>query len=175
MIRMLPLAAMVMLAFIPDLVSAQVDRARGDIYEDFTRSYNETVQNAKNENRDAAIRSLLENAQKLTGMLQVTGDAPGKLNDGNLRDLANDAQKFLESMGKYRDKSVALMERLKRGGEDYRSELSSFEDSNRELKERFNTLWAALQREGEKLQREGEDLAKKTKGLKAVCERGCGL
>jgi len=168
MIRIIPLLVLAMLAFIPDSASAQIDRARGEVYADFTNTYNVVVQSARNENRDTAIRALLENSQKLTGMLQVAGDAPGKLNDGDLRELASDAQKFVDSMGKYRDRSSSLMEKLKRGGEDYRSELSSFEEAFNELKERFNTLWGNVQREG-------QALARKSKGLKAVCERDCGL
>jgi deoxyribodipyrimidine photolyase len=153
--------AMLLLALtsIPLSVSAQIDRARGEVYADFTRYYNEMVKYAEDEKRDEALKSSDDMAKALQGMFDVSKDAPSRLNDAGLRDLGSQAQAFLDAIQSFRNRGSNFQDKLKRVGESYSSELSDLKSAFDKLRETFNVLWGNLQRAGQ--------------GVKAVCERGC--
>lgn len=150
---------LLLVALTATAASAQIDRARADPYADFTRYFNDMVKYAEQKDRDAALRSSDDMARALNAMFDFSKDAPGRLNDGNLRDLGSQAQAFLDSISDFRNRGSYLQDKLKRTGEDYSSELSNIKSSYENLKEKFNVIWGNLQLAG--------------RALKAACMQGC--
>jgi hypothetical protein len=140
-------------------VSAQIDQARGTPHEDFIRYFNETVKYAEQKDRDSALQASDELRKALGKINGYSVDVPGRLNDGNLRDLGSQAQEFLEAIKNFRERLQSLQDKLKRTGEDYSSELSNLKSSNDTFKEKFNKIWGGLLDAG--------------KALKAACGSGC--
>lgn len=140
-------------------VSAQIDRARADPYADFTRYFNDTVKYAEQQNRDGALQSSDEMAKALNAMFDFSKDVPGRLNDGNLRELGSQAQEFLDAIQNFRNKGSNLQDKLKKTGESYSSEVSDLKSSYETLKDKFNVIWGNLQLAG--------------KALKAARMQGC--
>ena len=139
--------------------SAQIDRARADPYSDFTRYFNDTVKYAEQKDRDGALQASDDMAKALNAMFDFSKDAPGNLKDGNLRELGDQAQAFLDAIQDFRNDGSRLQDKLKRTQEDYSSELSSLKSSYDKLKDKFNIIWGNLQLAG--------------KALKAACMQGC--
>jgi hypothetical protein len=139
--------------------SAQLDQARGGPYGDFTSKFNDMVRYAEQKDRDAALSASDEMARALNSMFDYSKDVPGRLNDGGLRELASQAQAFMDSIQEFRNRGSALQDKLKRTGEDYSSELSNIKSAMDSLKEKFNTIWGNLQLAG--------------RALKAACSSGC--
>lgn len=139
--------------------SAQIDRARDAPYADFTRYFNDTIKYAEQQNRDGALQSSNEMAKALNVMFDFSKDAPGRLNDGSLRELGSQAQEFLDAIQNFRNKGSNLQDKLKRTGESYSSEVSDLKSSYETLKEKFNVIWGNLQLAG--------------RALKSVCMQGC--
>src|SRR5262245_25647018 len=105
-------------------VFAQIDRARDAPYADFIRYHNDVVKYAEQKDRDGALKASADLRKGLGAMFGFSQDVPKYLNDGNLRELASQAQSFLDTMKDYSGKLNSLEEKLKRTGEDYSSELS---------------------------------------------------
>ena len=139
--------------------SAQIDRARADPYADLTRYYNDMLKYADSKDRDDALKSSDDLRKALGAMIGFSIDVPGRLSDGNLRDLASQAQAFVDSMKDFSSRLQNLQDKLKSTGEDYSSEVSSLKSSYDTLKEKFNVIWGNLQLAG--------------KALKAACMQGC--
>jgi len=146
--------------------SAQIDRARDAPFGDFTSYFNTTVKYAEEKNRDAALNASNDMAKALNAIFDFSKDAPGRLNDGNLRELGSQAQAFLDAISDFRNRGSYLQDKLKRTGEDYSSELSYLKSSYNALKEKFNVLWGNLQTKG-------LELSKQYAALKAACMVGC--
>jgi len=146
---------LLILAVHASVAAAQIDRARAEPYADFFRYYSETVKFAEQKDRDAALRSSDDMAKALNAMFDFSKDAPGKLNDANLRDLGSQAQAFLDAIQDFRNRGSSLQDKLKRTGEDYSSELGNLKSAYDTLKDRFNSIYEALVRAGP--------------GLKAAC------
>ncbi|MEW6128781.1 MAG: hypothetical protein AB1757_17220 [Acidobacteriota bacterium] len=141
-------------------VSAQLDRARADPYADFKRYYDDTVKYAEQKDRDSALKASNDLRERaLAAISGLSQDAPSRLNDGNLRDLANQAQAFIEAIRDFSGRLQNLQDKLKRTGEDYSSEVSSLKSSYDNFNEKFNIIWTNLQLAG--------------RALKAACMQGC--
>lgn len=140
-------------------VPAQIDRARDAPYSDLNRYFDETVKAAEQKDRDGALRASSDMRKALGAIFGFSQDAPSRLNDGNLRELASQAQAFVEVTKDLSGKLQNLEDKLKRTGEDYSSELSSLKSSHSAFKESFNVIWGNLQLAG--------------KALKAACMQGC--
>lgn len=143
---LLPLAALSASA-----VSAQIDRARAEPYSDLINYYNDTVKNAESKDRDSALKSADDMRKALGAVFAFSQDAPNRLNDGNLRDLASQAQAFVDATKDLSGRLQNLQEKLQRTGEDYSSELSSLKSSYDNFKDKFNVIWENLQRAGKAL------------------------
>ena len=139
--------------------SAQIDRARAEPYADLIRYYNDMLKYAEAKNRDDALKSSDDLRKALGAMVAFSVDVPGKLSDGNLRDLASQAQAFLDSLKDFSGRLQNLQDKLRRTGEDYSSEVSSLKSSYDTMKDKFNTVFSNLVLAG--------------KALKAACMAGC--
>jgi len=150
---------LLLVALAATAATAQIDRARADPYADFTRYFNDTVKYAEQKDRDNALKASDDMARALNAMFDFSKDAPSNLKDGNLRDLGDQAQAFLDAIQAFRNDGSRLQDKLKRTQEDFSSELSSLKGSYDKVKEKFNTIWGNLQLAG--------------KALKAACMQGC--
>lgn len=124
---------------------AQIDQARADPYGEFIRYYNETVKYAEDEKLAAAMNSTLLMAKALTTIYEKTGALPDQLEKGNLEDLAEQAEEFLESIQEFRNCATRFLEKIKITGQSYSSELSAMEDAYDELKEKFNLVYGNIE------------------------------
>jgi len=155
-------------------LAAQIDRARGGNSEpadgspwgQFYKYYRETVTYADQNNRDAALQSSNEMAKALNAVFDFTKDIPSRLNANNLRDLGSRSEEFLAAIRQFRDSESSLQDKLKRGGESYSSELSSFRNAFATLNAKFIGLWGGFQDAG-------KDIGGKYEAIKATCMVGC--
>src|SRR5689334_3235609 len=122
-------------------VSAQIDRARAEPYSDLNRYLEETVKAAEQKDRDGALRAASDMRKALGAINGFSVDVPSRLNDGNLRDLASQAQTFIEAIKDLSSKLQNMEDKLKRTGEDYSSELSGLKSSHSTFKEKFDVIW----------------------------------
>src|SRR5262249_51771673 len=116
-------------------------RARAEPYSDLTKYYNDMVKYAESKDRDSALKSADDMRKALGAVFGFSQDAPSRLTDGNLRDLAGRAQTFVDATKDLSGRLQNLQEKLKRTGEDYSSELSSLKDSYGNFKEKFNIIY----------------------------------
>jgi cell shape-determining protein MreC len=98
-------------------------------------------------------------------VIQLYG-IPRKLHDQNLRALGDETEDFLNDLGEFRNKGSRLQEKLKKVGEDYRSELSALKSEYSKVKKLFDDLWVSFRKTG-------KDIGGKYKALKETCTRGC--
>ena len=147
-------------------VFAQVDRARGEPFADFTKYYNQVVSSAEQNQRDKALEAMTDMGKALNAIFDFSKDAPGKLKEGNLPELGSKAEEFLRSINDFRDKGSSLLNKVRAVGESYSSELSAFKSANETLRSKFNSLW-------EGLQTSGKDVSAKYEAIKATCMVGC--
>ena len=140
-------AFLMVMAFGSSLI-AQVDRARDEPHRDLKKYYEETVKYVEQGNRDAARQSIADLTKTARAILQLSEDVPSRLNDGNLRDLASKAQQFVESDKKLIERLQQLYAKVEKVGESMSSELSSMKSEYETFTNKFNELWADLQRAG---------------------------
>jgi|KBSSwiStaDraftv2_1062776.scaffolds.fasta_scaffold236823_2 hypothetical protein len=127
---------------------AQIDRARDEPHRDLKKYYDETVKNVESNNRDAARQSIADLTKAARAIQDFSKDAPGKLSDGNLRDLASKAKDFVDSNQRLIERLQQLYDKVGKVGESPSSELSSMKSEYDNFLSKFNDVWADLQRAG---------------------------
>ncbi|HEX8843306.1 MAG TPA: hypothetical protein VF791_01490 [Pyrinomonadaceae bacterium] len=150
---------LLLVAITATVASAQIDRARDAPFADLIRYFNDTVKYAEQKDRDSALQASNDMRKALGAIFAFSQDAPGRLNDGNLRDLGSQAQAFVDATKDLSGRLESLQDKLKRTGEDYSSELSNLKSSYETFKDKFNVIWGNLQLAG--------------RALKAACMSGC--
>ena len=145
---------------------AQIDRARDGPWPDFAKYYSEAATYGDQNQRDAAVKSMQDMSKALDAVEEFTDDIPSRLNASNLRDLAAEAQEFLNAIKDFRGKASSLQQKLGTADESLSSDLSAFRSAWDVVNAKYTALWVSFQNTG-------KDIGGKYEALKATCTGGC--
>ena len=127
----------------------QIDRAHGDIYNNFKGKFATAFKYAEDGEQKKAIGMFLEMAKDMDELLGYCRDVPDKLNDGNMRDLAAKTKLFRDELDKkFRELLKKLVEKLNYTTADYRSELSDLRSQYSVVNADFQEVWSDFLRLG---------------------------
>jgi hypothetical protein len=136
--------------------SAQFDRMKAEPLQQIRRNVEATVKalESSTADRDGATEALLQVAKSITFSLEVTRDVPGWLNDGGLPNEAAKVKDLLDALGSLRDRGVSLHDKVKRVGESFSSELSSYKSAFSDVERRYADANEAMLRAAGRINKE---------------------
>lgn len=136
--------------------SAQFDRVKAEPLRDIRSNVEATVSalEASTPDRDRATQTLLQVAKSLAFSTEATKDVPGWLNEGGLSNEATKVREFFDAIRSLQERAAYLHDKVKRVGESFSSELSSFKSAFSDFERKYGEANEAMLRAAGRINKE---------------------